>query len=736
MATAPGLVVEVSANTAKFDSDMSRMAQIARTQGQNVKASMLDAANSASHGFSVLGEKIGLLENPISRSIQGFGAMGAAAGLVAGAAYGFGEAVTKALEMGESMADLSIKTGLSVESISRFTLVARLSGTEMDTIAALMKKLSISAVEASSGHKNLANVYESLGISVKELKTLAPDELMVRVAQAIKGLDPMVVQDVMRQIGGKGGADALVFLRELNERFDDTHSKISTQFAADAKEFSDNMKLMSEGASYLGVSFASKLVPELNIAIDAFKEARKAGEGFFASLGAAVQSNSALMGYDIRNYKNEIVKVQAELETATGQRAIELTNTLRVLEAYKNKNEGALSNPLDADKNASARAALAKNNNSAGDSFLEGLKARIAKADEGETAMLRLQAAEKGVAQAAEPLLQRLSQMNENKAAGLYESSLARQNETISYQATLIGKTAQEVEILNVQHSNTVELQKQLEQMTKQYGSVSTETTDRMTQDMERATATQIALIQARQQAETQWGFGTQKAMQDYSVNAANAANGARTVFTNGFNSMENSIVNFATTGKLNFAAMANSIISDIIRIQARMAIAGLASSIFGVKTGGFGSATEGSANFIGPPAALANANGNAFIGGNVTAFAKGGVVSSPTLFPMANGTGLMGEAGPEGVLPLARDGSGRLGVRSGGSGGSNIQINVQNNGSGDGYQAKASTSESNGKTIIDIVVEKVKGSMHQDVKNNGTFSQTFANAYGLRRSM
>lgn len=734
MATAPGLVVEVSANTAKFDSDMSRMAQIARTQGDNVKASMLDAANSASHGFSVLGEKIGLLENPISRSIQGFGAMGAAAGLVAGAAYGFGEAVSKAVEMGESMADLSIKTGLSVEAISRFTLVARLSGTEIETVSALMKKLSISAVEASSGHKNLANIYESLGISVKELKTLAPDELMVRVAQAIKGLDPMVVQDVMRQIGGKGGADALVFLRELNERFDDTHSKISTQFAADAKEFSDNIKLMSEGAAYLGVSFASKLVPELNIAIDAFKEARKAGEGFFAAMGAAIQSNSALMGYDIRNYKNEIVKIQEELKTATGERATELTNSLKVLQAYGAKNEGALANPLDADKNASARSALAKNNNSTGDNFLEGLKARIAKADEGEVAMLRLQAAEKGVAEAAAPLLQKLVEINENKSATIYENSLIRQNETISYQATLIGKTAQEVEILNLQHANTLELQRQLEAMTKQYGDVSAETVNRMTQDMQRATATQVAAIQARQQAETTWSFGSQKAIQDYMVSANNAASSSKMLFTNAFNSMENAIVNFAMTGQLSFTNMANSIIADIIRIQARMAISGLATSIFG---GGINtSATEGAANFIGPPAALANAKGNAFMGGNVIPFAKGGVVNSPTLFPMANGAGLMGEAGPEAVMPLTRDGSGRLGVRAGGTGGTNIEINVQNNAAGDGYQASATSKESNGKNIIDIVVEKVKSSMNQDVRNNGNFSQTFANAYGLRRSM
>jgi hypothetical protein len=63
------------------------------------------------------------------------------------------------------------------------------------------------------------------------------------------------------------------------------------------------------------------------------------------------------------------------------------------------------------------------------------------------------------------------------------------------------------------------------------------------------------------------------------------------------------------------------------------------------------------------------NAKGNAFDAGHVTPFARGGVVSRPTVFPMAKGMGLMGEAGPEAVMPLARDYMGRLGVRSQGGG-------------------------------------------------------------------
>jgi len=62
-------------------------------------------------------------------------------------------------------------------------------------------------------------------------------------------------------------------------------------------------------------------------------------------------------------------------------------------------------------------------------------------------------------------------------------------------------------------------------------------------------------------------------------------------------------------------------------------------------------------------------ANGASFAQGRVMPFAKGGVVSSPTHFPMRNGHGLMGEAGPEAIMPLTRGADGRLGVQSSGGG-------------------------------------------------------------------
>ncbi|MCF6443483.1 phage tail tape measure protein [Nereida sp. MMG025] len=80
--------------------------------------------------------------------------------------------------------------------------------------------------------------------------------------------------------------------------------------------------------------------------------------------------------------------------------------------------------------------------------------------------------------------------------------------------------------------------------------------------------------------------------------------------------------------------------------------------------TGHFGQLFEGAlGGILGD--AMPFAKGGAFSQGRVQPFAKGGVVAAPTTFPMRGGTGLMGEAGPEAIMPLTRGPDGSLGVKA-----------------------------------------------------------------------
>jgi phage-related minor tail protein len=95
-----------------------------------------------------------------------------------------------------------------------------------------------------------------------------------------------------------------------------------------------------------------------------------------------------------------------------------------------------------------------------------------------------------------------------------------------------------------------------------------------------------------------------------------------------------------------------------------------------------------------------------------VQAFATGGIVSGATMFPMKGGMGVMGEAGPEAIMPLTRIG-GKLGVAAAGGGGSNVMVNVANYGGGQVEQRESRGP--NGERQIDIMIGRSLSSGRQD---------------------
>jgi len=127
------------------------------------------------------------------------------------------------------------------------------------------------------------------------------------------------------------------------------------------------------------------------------------------------------------------------------------------------------------------------------------------------------------------------------------------------------------------------------------------------------------------------------------------------------------SIVDGTKSVKDAFSDMARHIIRRLYEI---LVVEQMVQSISGAIQGAVRGPVQG------PPAPRANANGNIFSRGSVVPFANGGVVGGPTYFPMFGGrTGLMGEAGPEAIMPLKRGKNGKLGVETSGQA-DNIVIN------------------------------------------------------------
>lgn len=99
---------------------------------------------------------------------------------------------------------------------------------------------------------------------------------------------------------------------------------------------------------------------------------------------------------------------------------------------------------------------------------------------------------------------------------------------------------------------------------------------------------------------------------------------------------------------------------------------------------------------------ALFSAKGNVFNRGNVVPFAKGGVVGGPTSFPMPNGMGIMGEKGPEAIMPLQRGPGGKLGVAATGGGGP--VVNITNYYDGVNDRTRAIIQQENARTKAEIL--------------------------------
>nr|DAO97630.1 MAG TPA: tail tape measure protein [Caudoviricetes sp.] len=209
------------------------------------------------------------------------------------------------------------------------------------------------------------------------------------------------------------------------------------------------------------------------------------------------------------------------------------------------------------------------------------------------------------------------------------------------------------------------------------------------------------------------------ESLETYKESARDAGTQIRDFAKNTFQSMEDAFVKFATTGKLSFSDLIDSIIADIARMYAKKATASLFDALFqlGGQTIASGLGSISGSSSSGSSGVGFKYDANKFASG-LQFRASGGPVSGKSAY-------IVGEQGPELFVPNT---SGQILPNGsfGGTNGINVQISHKNEGTP--QQVMDTSADFDGKNLIIKIVT-------QDIQNDGMISRTMSKTFGMRRA-
>lgn len=220
-------------------------------------------------------------------------------------------------------------------------------------------------------------------------------------------------------------------------------------------------------------------------------------------------------------------------------------------------------------------------------------------------------------------------------------------------------------------------------------------------------------------QSSKHWKDGLKRGFRDVLNEAEDMASQTERLVKNAFKGMEDALVEFVTTGKLDFKSLADSIIADLVRIQIRQSITQpLANALGSIDFGSFfGAAHTG--GVIGSDV-LASRNVNPAVFAGAHKFHSGGVIGNEVPIIAKRGETVF----TPGQMRLLGAGlSGREPVK--------VEVNVHNNAAG--VQARAETSPlPGGGSRLDIIIEQIEGQMTRNVARGEGLAPTLERRYGL----
>lgn len=207
-----------------------------------------------------------------------------------------GRMAKQLIDVGDNFAKMSQKTGVSVETLSRFGYAADLSGTSIDGLGTSLNKFARSTADAEMGLKTAQDAFAAVGVSVEELAGLSNDERLLRMADAFSEYeDGAEKAAVALTLFGRAGVEQIpllnmgsVGLRQLAKESDDLANTWDTETAKAAEQFNDDLHRLTVLLTGQFREALSGVIAPLNnlngLLIDAGKHAKDA-KPHFTDLG-------------------------------------------------------------------------------------------------------------------------------------------------------------------------------------------------------------------------------------------------------------------------------------------------------------------------------------------------------------------------------------------------------------------------------------------------------------------
>ena len=643
------------------NSGLDRAFADSRKASAKAKAALTRDARSIQSG-------IGRAMGNAAKSLVSFRTATVALAGVAGIA-----ALTKrAVEFADEIGKTAKQVGVTAEALQELRFAARRSGVEVEQFDDSMRIFARRLGEVQTGTGEAKDAFEQLGISINQISGQSPDQTLELVAGAFANIEDAGTRaSIAADLFGRSGVKLIPLLMEgadgieaLRQRARELGLVIEGDVIAKAEVLNDKMSDLEQQLKIGTTRALLNLMPLLEEMTDFFSElipkVALGAEALANFLGIA-DSPRIELAREIEDITEQITRLQEQIASGEPQRGGRglITATVDEMEADLVRLEAlradlleqweAIMNPpapdgpvIDADDLIDPDAA----------SEAEQLAERLNKAIADSTFELNLLAQGwPAMGEAATRALRQIGALSEeltfppeltDQVRQLADNLLEIERHKEAAEVIQQTRTATEIYADEVERLNS--LLPVLVQITGDQAEaqeILNRALDKARDRLERQSDT---VDEVTAQAETQADA------------AASAAQGLESAFGSAFES--------AIAGGSELSDVLDGLAQDLKRLATRLVFQLLLGAIFpgGFALGGLLALEKGGA--IDKGNILPFGKGAAIDRGHVERFAGGGVVTKPTLFPMAKGTGLMGEAGPEGILPLTRVG-GDLGVRA-----------------------------------------------------------------------